>query len=101
MTRDEALLTMGDVLEGLRRSGVAEPGPALEAGSVLIGPRAILDSVGFVTFIAELEDRMSRGRAEPVELILTDVWEFNADDPSLTAGVLADYCASTGAAGGS
>ncbi|MBM4433632.1 MAG: hypothetical protein FJ028_00705 [Chloroflexi bacterium] len=93
MKRDEALELMREILEGLRRSGLAEAGDPLGAETVLIGAGAALDSVGFVTFIAELEDRLSAGRREPVELILTDVWQFNRDDPFLSAGVLADYCA--------
>lgn len=94
MTREAALNLMADVLEGLRRSDMAEPGRPLTEGTVLIGAGAVLDSVGFVTFVAELEDRLGGDRNDPVELILTDIWQFNADNPSLNAGVLADYCAS-------
>lgn len=93
MTNESALKMMSDVLEGLRRSEMVEPGPPLTKDSVLIGSDAILDSLGFVTFVAELEDRLSNGRGEPLELILTDIWEFNSENPSLTAGILADYCA--------
>lgn len=92
MTRDAALKMMAEVLEGLRRSSMAEPGQPLTAGTVLIGAGAILDSIGFVTFIAEVEDRMNAEREQPLELILTDIWHFNVDNPSLTAGILADYC---------
>lgn len=93
MTRATALEMMADVLEGLRRSDMVDPGDPLNEDTVLIGARAVVDSVGFVTFIAEVEDRLNRERAEPIELILTDIWQFNADSPSLSAGVLADYCA--------
>jgi hypothetical protein len=94
MTRDAALKMMSEVVEGLRRSGMAEPGAPVTENTVLIGAGSILDSVGFVTFIAEIEDRLSSERDEPVELILTEIWEFNAENPSLTAKILADFCAS-------
>jgi hypothetical protein len=84
---------MSEVLEGLRRSDMAEPGEPLTEHTVLIGAGSILDSVGFVTFVAEVEDRLNSKRDEPLELILTEIWEFNAENPSLTAGILADYCA--------
>lgn len=93
MTREAALEMMAEVMEGLRRSEMAESGARLTDSSVLIGPGAILDSLGFVTFVAEVEDRLNSDRAEPLELILTEIWEFNAENPSLTAGILADYCA--------
>lgn len=95
MTSDTALQVMAEALESLRRSGIAEAGSVLTAETVLIGPDAVVDSVGFVTFVAEIEDRLSRGLDEPIELILTDIWQFNAEDPSLKAGALADYCART------
>lgn len=92
MTREAALQMMADVLEGLRRSDMAEPGRPLDADSVLIGPGAVVDSVGFVTLVAEIEDRLNRERDEPLELILTEIWQFNINNPSLSAGILADYC---------
>lgn len=93
MTREAALKMMAEVVEGLRRSDMAEPGAPLTEDTVLIGAGAILDSLGFVTFVAEVEDRLNSDRDEPLELILTEIWEFNAENPSLTAGILADYCA--------
>jgi hypothetical protein len=95
MKREAALSMMTEVLEGLRRSEMVEPGAPLQEGTVLIGPGAVLDSVGFVTFIAELEDVLNRDRSEPVELILTEIWDFNSENPALTASILADYCART------
>lgn len=92
MTHEAALNMMADVLEGLRRSGMAEPGPSLTRNSVLIGAGSILDSLGFVTFVAEVEDRLSNEGGTAVELILTEIWEFNTENPALTAGILADYC---------
>ena len=93
MTRNDAVKMMSEVLEGLRRSEMAEAGVPLDESTVLIGPGSVLDSVGFVTFVAEMEDRLNTDRAEPIELILTDIWEFKSENPSLTAGILADYCA--------
>lgn len=92
MTHEAALTMMAAVLEGLRRSGMAEAGQPLTKDSVLIGAGAILDSLGFVTFVAEVEDRLSHEAGTPVELILTEIWEFNTENPALTAGILADYC---------
>ena len=84
---------MADVLESLRRSEMAEPGAPLTEDAVLIGAAAILDSLGFVTFVAEVADRLNHERHEPLELILTEIWEFDTENPSFTAGILADYCA--------
>ena len=95
MTREQALAMMGEVIEGLRRSAMVPAGAALGPETVLIGPGAVLDSLGFVTFIAEMEDQLNRDRAEPVELILTEIWDFSLENPTLTASILADYCART------
>lgn len=93
MTYEAALKMMGDVLEGLSCSEMVEPGAPLTEDAVLIGPAAILDSLGFVTFVAEVEDRLNHGRDEPLELILAEIWQFSTENPSFTAGILADYCA--------
>lgn len=93
MTYEAALQMMAETLEGLRRSEMAEPGAPLTADTVLIGAGAILDSLGFVTFVAEVESRINEERDEPLDLILTEIWEFNSENPSLTAGILAEYCA--------
>ncbi|HEX9484093.1 MAG TPA: hypothetical protein VF929_05910 [Gemmatimonadaceae bacterium] len=60
----------------------------------LLGPNSLLDSIAFVTFMVELEDRITQ-TLEPdapmFSLSIGDIHDFNPDKASLTTGTLADF----------
>ena len=59
--------------------------------TVLLGTGSALDSVAFVTFVADLEERLARETGLELYVVLDDIHEFNANAPSLSADALARY----------
>jgi acyl carrier protein len=86
-----ALKLMQDSFESLQRSGMIEEKITVTPNTIILGTGSSLDSLGFVTFISELEERVSAEANEEHYLILTEIHEANADQAFLSAGALAGY----------
>ena len=85
--------------DSLFRSGLLPQQLKVDSNTVLLGDGSPLESIAFVTFVADLEMRLDRELGETVYLILSDIHEFNPSKSSLTAGTLARYVAATAARG--
>jgi len=94
LSEDRALGLIKDAVTSLQRSGLLDPGLTFDAGTVLLGSGSALDSIAFVTFMTELEDRM-QGEIQTGDsvfsLILDDLHSFNPDQAGLSAQTLARY----------
>jgi hypothetical protein len=93
MTDTRAFQLVQEALDSLQRVGLLREAVVAQPETVLLGAGSPLDSIGFVTFITEMEDRMSREAQRELYLVLKDIHEFNADSPYLSAGTLARYIA--------
>lgn len=93
MNTEKAIQLMKDTFGSLHRSSLLEKEVEVNEDTVLLGSGTELDSMGFVTFVTDLEDRLSRENGEDVYLILSDIHEFNVDSSFLSAGILARYVA--------
>jgi acyl carrier protein len=82
---------MQDSFDSMQRSGMMEETITVTPDSIILGTGSTLDSLGFVTFISDLEERVSAETGTEYYLILTDIHEANVDQAFLTAGVLAAY----------
>ena len=83
MTSEQnALALITETLLSLQRFGPA---------TILLGPGSMLDSLAFVTFIAELEDKLNRLAGHELSLVLNEIHDFNTDASRLTVDVLARY----------
>lgn len=91
MESTTALKLMQDTFSSMYRSGMMEDELAVTPGTVILGTGSSLDSLGFVTFISDLEERVSADVGKDHYLILTEIHEENAEQAFLTAGVLATY----------
>lgn len=91
MTREKALQLMQVSLDSLQRSGVTKQRTEVTPDTVILGSRSALDSLGFVTFISELEERVSAESGKEHYLILGDIHSLNADQTFLSAATLAEY----------
>ena len=80
-----------DTLTSLQRSGMLEEAIVVNPDTVILGSGSSLDSLGFVTFISDLEERVSAEENQEYYLILTEIHEFNAEQAFLSAGTLARY----------
>jgi acyl carrier protein len=91
ISEQRALELMQDSLTGLRRSGMIDREVRVDAETPLLGTGSQLDSMAFVTFISDLEDRIGRETGDEVFIVLDEVHDFNADNPYLAASTLAGY----------
>jgi len=80
-----------DSLNSLHKSGLIEQAIVIQDDTVLLGTGTVLDSLSFVTFITELEDRLSQASGTEIYLVLQDVNEFNTDNPYSTVGTLSRH----------
>jgi hypothetical protein len=86
-----AMELIQDSFDCLKRSGTIETDVVVNNETVLLGTNSPLDSIGFVTFVTEFEDRIQEETGEDHYLVLSDMNNFNVNNPNLTAGTLAKY----------
>lgn len=82
---------MQDTFSSMQRSGMMEEEIKVTPDTIILGTGSSLDSLGFVTFISDLEERVSSEAGKDYYLILTEIHEANAEQAFLSAGVLAAY----------
>ena len=88
-----AMNLMQESLDSLARSGTLKNQIARTDEPVLMGSGADsgLDSLGFVNFVMDVEDRLQQQLDGDYPVILTDIGGFDINNPIHTAGVLADH----------
>ena len=92
ITYDSALHLIQDSLSSLQRAGLMEQEIMVQDDTVLLGSGSPLDSIAFVTFVTELEDRLNREEnQEELFLVLQDIHDFNTANSNLSVGTLAHY----------
>jgi len=91
VSKERAFELIQDSFGSLQRAGLLADKIVASAETVLLGIGSPLDSIGFVTFIAEMEDRLYRETARDIYLILDDIHTFNIENPYLTIDALARY----------
>lgn len=93
MDEKRALELMQDAFDSMQRCGMLAETIEVAPETVILGTGSHLDSLGFVTFISDMEERVSAEVGQDVYLILTDIHEFNEDQTRLSVGTLAGYIA--------
>lgn len=91
MDKNTALRLMQDSFDSMQRSGMLDESVKVGEGTVILGSGSVLDSLGFVTFISDMEERVSDEAGADHYLILTEIHEFNAEQTFLSAETLASY----------
>lgn len=80
--------------DSLVESQLIETAVTVKPETVLLGSQSPLDSIAFVTFMAEFEERIQQetGSEDSVfALALDELHAFNPDDAVLTAATLSEY----------
>ena len=91
ITEEFASKLIKDSLSSLQRSGLIEQEVTIDKETVLLGTGSTLDSVAFVTLVADLEERLNRETGQELSLVLNEIHEFNVNVPYLTAETLSKY----------
>ncbi len=94
MKREHVLQLIQECFDTLASSDLIKEKVHVDGQTQLLGPNSLLDSIAFVTFMVELEDRITQ-TLEPdapmFSLSIGDIHDFNPDKASLTTGTLADF----------
>lgn len=78
-------------LGSLRRSGLLDEEMTADAQTVVLGSGSTLDSLGFVAFMTDLEDRLNRETNRDIVLSLNAIHDFNRNSRALSIETLARY----------
>lgn len=89
--QNSAFSMLQESLDSLARTGTINKPIKIQPTTQLLGPESSLDSLGFVTFITDIEDRMQLKLDKECYLVLNEIAQFNVNSPSLTADVLTRY----------
>lgn len=91
LTKIDVVSLAQKCLDRLRKSEVLEADIFASAETVLIGDGSQLDSVGFVTFISDLEVQVNDFLGTDIYIVIPDIQGIDSMESRLTLGNLADY----------
>jgi hypothetical protein len=92
MEKSRVLRLMQESFDSMQRAGLLASAVVLSLDTTLLGSSVSLDSLGFVTFISDMEERISAETGREHYIILSDIQEgLGAESSSLTVGTLAEY----------
>jgi hypothetical protein len=91
LSEESAVKIIFDSLEGLVRSKTIESDVSFGLDTVLLGAWSVLDSIGFVTFVTDIEDRLEESTGEERYIVLNEINEFSIDTPELTVKIFSQY----------
>jgi hypothetical protein len=90
-TFEQALQLIQESLDGLHRSGLLEKNIIVTPDTAIMGKDSPLDSISFVTFITDLEDRLNNKSDTEIFFVLNDIGDFDINNPFLSAKAIANY----------
>jgi len=91
LEKDAIVSLLRESIESLRRSGIIEADIDVAPATVLLGTGSSLDSMGFVTFVTDVEERLNRETGKDSYIVLTELEEMYPGETTLTASMFADY----------
>lgn len=91
MTKERAFQLIVETFEVLKGTDMLGEDVTLNSETILLGIGSPLDSIGFVTFVTDLEERIIKETKKDLYLVLDEIEEFNIDKPQLTVDALTQY----------
>jgi hypothetical protein len=86
----QVLTIMQDTVNSLVETSIITDKFTIRENTILYGSSSSLDSIGFVTFVSDLEERINAFSGKDYTIVLLDVNGFD-ESSDLTAGLLSDY----------
>ncbi len=91
MKNEKVLELISESLDILKEEGMLAEAVSINGETILLGKSSPLDSIGFVTFVTELEERVSDEAKKDIYLVLDEINEFNINNPELSVDRMAQY----------
>ena len=90
MKKDRALQLIKEVFDSLDKESLPGGSVMVNSDTLLLGNNSPLDSIGFVTFVTALEERLvQETKNDDISLVLNEIGDFNASNPVLSVDTLA------------
>jgi hypothetical protein len=91
MTKDEVIALMAESARSLHETGLIEQAFQVTPSSLVFGEGSPLDSIGFVTFVTDIEERLCARTGKDIVVALLDIDNFDESNPLLSVDKLSDY----------
>ncbi len=91
LTKENSYKLLVDCIESLIRSESIDVIENISEETIILGIGSTMDSISFVTFITEVEDRLQNETGSEIYLVLNQIDAFNINNPNLTLNILSDY----------
>jgi hypothetical protein len=88
---NRSLILMQESFDSMYRSGTIQNEVVVSLNTVILGSDESLDSLGFVTFISDMEERISDEAGKECYIVLSEIQGLDANNSYLTTGALAQY----------
>jgi hypothetical protein len=95
LTKENSYKLLVDCIESLIRSESIDAIENISEETIILGIGSTMDSISFVTFITEVEDRLQNETGSEIYLVLNQIDAFNINNPNLTLNILSDYISKT------
>lgn len=79
------------VFDDLFEIGTINTKIVVDQSTVILGNSSLLDSIGFVTFITSLEEKINDKVNDDYQIMLNEIHEFNIGNPFLDVKTLINY----------
>lgn len=91
VSRERIMQLVQESLRHIQSTGLLERTVLMNADTVLLGTDSVLDSLNFVAFITDMEERLNAETHQDLFLVLNDIQTFNSDDPHLSIDTLVQH----------
>lgn len=90
----EANQIIQETLNSLVLSGMLRDKISVEQNTVILGKGSSLDSITFITFITDLEEKLSQKTGKECYFVIDDIGSFDINNPFLSVEAIANYMVS-------
>jgi acyl carrier protein len=91
MNEEKAFEVIKASLEELKQTDIIENDIDMDEQTLLLGENSALDSMAFVAFLTDLEERINDQHGRGVSIVLNDIEGFNTYQPHLTVQHIIRY----------
>jgi hypothetical protein len=91
MKKEQVLNLIAESFGEMKESGMIWKDVAFDSETILLGKESPLDSIGFVTFLTDLEERIVKAMKIDLFLKIEQISKININNPRLSVNDLANY----------
>lgn len=94
MTYPDVMKIIQETFDSLSNSGMINEKITVDNNTVILGKNSPLDSITFITFITDLEDRLCNITGTDCYFVIDEIGSFDINNPYLSVEAIANYMVS-------